>query len=67
MAFLIEYNQGFPITIPDMAKAFFVKDPKDSNSGNDKIATIDCNFKLPFYPHQEDYTKCSDPDFLIAR
>ena len=41
--FLIQYNKGYAMTIPDMAKAFQVRDPEDPVKTANTIAVIDCN------------------------
>ena len=40
--FLQPFNDGYPITIKDMAAAFYVVDPEKQGDGGDKIATIEC-------------------------
>lgn len=41
--FLINYNFGFAMTIPELAEKFYVVDPTKEGDGNDKVATIHCN------------------------
>lgn len=42
IAFLLQFNDGYPMTIDDMAKAFYVVDEYKKGDGADKIATIEC-------------------------
>ena len=43
IAFLLQYNAGFAMTIPEIATAFYLIDPSKPNDGADKAATITCN------------------------
>ena len=43
MVFLINFNAGYAMSIPEMAKNFYVADPLKPNDGNDKIAVINCH------------------------
>lgn len=44
VAFLLTYNDGYPMSIPDMAAAFFVvKSGINDADGGSKVATVTCN------------------------
>lgn len=45
IAFLLRFNEGYPMSIPDMANAFHVIDPMIVGDGDDAPATIDCRNK----------------------
>ena len=42
IVFLQHFNDGYAMTIKDMAPAFYVVDTDKEGDGNDKIATIEC-------------------------
>ena len=42
IAFLLQFNNGYSMSIPEIAAAFYVVDPSKPNDGADKIATITC-------------------------
>ena len=42
IAFLLQYNNGYAMTIPEIASAFYIIDSSKPNDGADKIATITC-------------------------
>ncbi|KAI9670043.1 MAG: hypothetical protein M1817_004523 [Caeruleum heppii] len=42
IAFLLEYNKGYAMTLPEIAAAFHVVFPPGSADGEEDIATIDC-------------------------
>ncbi|KAI9676003.1 MAG: hypothetical protein M1817_000746 [Caeruleum heppii] len=70
IAYLTQFNEGYAMTIPEMANTFFVMD-KD-NKGADKIATIDCqnrrgNANAYGSWGAEDKNKCNHPKFSIKR
>ena len=52
IAFLIQYNAGYPMSIPDIASAFQIVDARSSD-GADKIATITCQAP-PYVCHRFD-------------
>ena len=46
IAFLIQYNKGYPITLPELANSFYnIDDPANhgKGDGSDQIATLKCN------------------------
>lgn len=49
IAFLIKFNHGMPMSIPDMADSFFLVDPTRRQDGNDQVAIIDCGNRLAPY------------------
>ena len=71
IAFLLQYNAGYAMTIPEMASAFYVVDPSKPNDGADKIATITCKpptvgcgrFSCP----PADKTVCASATFGLNR
>ena len=42
IAFLLQYNAGYAMTIPEMSSAFYIVDTSKPNDSADKIATITC-------------------------
>lgn len=42
IAFLLQFNDGFAMTLPEIASAFYIVDPSKPNDGADKMATITC-------------------------
>ena len=42
IAFLLRYNNGYAITIPEIASAFYLVDPSKALDGQNQIATITC-------------------------
>ena len=40
VVFLLQFNDGRPMSIPDMAAAFYIADPHNPNDGVDKMAVI---------------------------
>lgn len=73
VAFLIQYNMGYAITLPELASHFYnIDDPKNSGDGSNQIATIKCNNK-PGHSNAfggfdgDDVTKCNHPTFQINR
>ncbi|KAI9673996.1 MAG: hypothetical protein M1817_002202 [Caeruleum heppii] len=69
--FMIHYNEGYAMSLPDIAKVFYVKPSSAGrDDGADKIATIDCNvprdrgrFSGPTSPPK----KCIKPTFALKR
>lgn len=73
IAFLIQYNEGYAMTLPEISKAFYnINDPKNSGDGSNQIATIKCNNK-PGHSNAfggfdgDDLTKCNHPSFQLNR
>ena len=73
IVFLIQYNKGYPITLPEMASYFYnIDDPKNSGDGSDQIATMKCN-NLKGTANAfggwegSDPGKCANPSFQLNR
>ena len=73
VAFLIQYNEGYAMTLPELASQFYnIDDPKNSGDGSNQIATIKCNNK-PGHSNAfggfdgDDTTKCNHPTFQLNR
>ena len=77
VAFLTQFNGGYPMTIPEIAQNFHLIDEfgDNKNDGADKMATITCHRK-ECKPAQNagrgcldatDTTECNDPKFAINR
>ena len=45
IVFLVQFNQGYAMSISEMAKNFYVVDETIPNDGSDKMATITCHDK----------------------
>lgn len=43
IVFLINFNSGYAMSIPDMANSFYVIDESKPGDGSDKVATITCH------------------------
>ncbi|KAK4695152.1 hypothetical protein P7C71_g2545, partial [Lecanoromycetidae sp. Uapishka_2] len=43
IVFLINFNAGYAMSIPEIAQNFYVADPTKPNDGSDKVAVINCN------------------------
>ena len=43
IVFLINFNSGYAMSIPDMANSFYVIDESKPGDGSDKLATITCH------------------------
>ena len=73
IVFLQQFNNGYPITIKDMAAAFYVIDPDKKGDGGDKIATIECHNSKGVPAGKagivgaDDPKLCNKPEFLIKR
>ena len=73
VAFLIQYNKGYAITIPELASQFYnIDDPKNSGDGSNEIATIKCNnvkgHSNAFGGYDgSDPGKCGNPTFQLNR
>ena len=73
VAFLIQYNQGYAIALPELARQFYnIDDPKNSGDGSNQIATIKCNnvkgHSNAFGGYDgSDPGKCNDPTFQFNR
>ena len=71
--FLQQFNDGYAMTIKDMAAAFYVTDPEKPDDGGDKIATIRCHNSKGIAAGKAgivgaDSPKvCNKPEFLIKR
>ena len=73
VAFLIQYNKGYPITLPELASYFYnIDDPGNSGDGSDQIATIKCH-NMRGHSNAfggwdgDDSTKCTNPSFQLNR
>ena len=73
IAFLIQFNKGYPITLPELASYFYnIDDPSNSGDGSDQIATMKCNNKKgtgnAFGGWEgNDPGKCANPSFQLNR
>ena len=73
IVFLQQFNNGYPMTIKDMAAVFYVIDPTKNGDGNDKIATIDCHNSKGVPGGKagivgaDNPKLCNHPEFLIKR
>ena len=43
IVFLTQFNQGYAMSIPEIAAAFYVVDETKPGDGSDKMATITCH------------------------
>ena len=71
-AFMIQYNQGYPMSIPDMAKAFVAVQNSDGTTGTaaQSISVIDCQYHPPmrFEQGQPGYAQqCHSPKYMFKR
>ena len=73
IVFQIQFNEGYPMTIPDIAKGFYVIDPTKDGDGSDKIATINCNNKKGTPAGRagivgaDNPSLCNHPSFAVDR
>ena len=73
VAFLIQYNQGYAITLPELANYFYnIDDPANTGDGSDQIATMRCNKKKGTANafggwEGDDPSQCADPSFAFNR
>ncbi len=73
IVFLQQFNNGYPMTIRDIAAAFYVVDPNKKGDGGDKIATIECHNTKGTPAGRagvlggESRTVCDKPEFKIKR
>ena len=73
IAFLINYNQGYAMTLSEIATSFYnVDDPANKGKGTQQIATIKCNNNPgranAFGGWQgDDPSKCNRPTFQLNR
>ena len=73
IAFLTHFNDGYAMSIKDMATAFYVIDETKSGDGNDKIATITCHNKKGTPAGRagviggDRENVCDDPEFKLNR
>ena len=71
VAFLLTYNDGYPMSIPDMAAAFFViKSGINDADGTSKVATVTCNSQSicvdPLNCASTE-NECSTPTFAVKK
>ena len=75
---LEQFNNGYPMSIPDMAAIFYVVDETKPGDGSDKMATITCHNSLGPVPNGrageldqhmngDDPKWCDNPVFAINR
>ncbi|KAL8838552.1 MAG: hypothetical protein Q9170_002094 [Blastenia crenularia] len=66
IAFLIHFNAGYPMSIPDMASAF-----QFNGSGNPSVATVDCHNHKQFRNNKglvgDDPDYCHRPAFAMSK
>ena len=73
IAFLIQYNEGYAITLPELASNFYnIDDPSNSGDGSNQIATMKCNNKKGTVNafggwEGNDPGKCASPSFQLNR
>jgi hypothetical protein len=73
IVFLEQFNNGYPMTIKDMAANFYVVNEHKKGDGADKLATITCHNTAPFPVGRSgviggDNPKwCNKPEFAINR
>ena len=75
IAFLIQFNQGYAMTLPEIANSFYdLDDPKnnDHSDGSTQMTTIKCNNKKgtsnAFGSWEgDDPSKCNHPTFQLNR
>ena len=80
VAFLIQYNQGHAMSIPDMSSAFHVVDRTKAGDGDSQAATIDCGRLIQTidqsHPHASaggpqqapsSGLPCNNPKFALKR
>ena len=73
IAFQINFNDGYAMTIPEIAQNFYVIDDQKEGDGADKIATISCNNKKCIKGGRigcaggDDKKLCNHPTFAIHR
>lgn len=72
IVFLTQFNKGFAMTIPELAKSFYVVDENRKGDGADEMATISCHAKNCPNPVRgclmgTDITQCENPTFAINR
>ncbi|KAK4697792.1 COMPASS component SWD3, partial [Lecanoromycetidae sp. Uapishka_2] len=73
IVFLTQFNQGYAMSIKDMAAAYYVVDETKPGDGSDKIATITCNNNKGIPAGKagivggDPSTVCDNPTFAINR
>lgn len=73
IAFLTHFNDGYAMSIKDMAATFYVIDENKPGDGNDKIATITCHNKIGIPAVKggvidgDKGDVCDDPEFKLNR
>ena len=71
--FLQQFNNGFPMTIKEMAAAFYVTDSDKKGDGNDKMAIINCHNNkgtqegIAGVIGADDPKVCNKPEFKLNR
>lgn len=71
VAFMLAYNDGYPMSIPDMAAAFFVINSGINDAdGTGKVATVTCNSQsICLDPRNcvSTENKCTTPTFAVKK
>jgi len=73
IVFLEQFNDGYPMTIKDMAANFYVVDENKKGDGADKLATITCHNTAPHAAGRAGMIGgdkpewCNKPEFAINR
>lgn len=75
IAFLIQFNQGYAMTLPEIANSFYnIDEPsnKGGSGGSDQVATIKCNNKKGTANAfggwaGDDASECNHPTFQLNR
>ena len=73
IAFLQQFNDGYAMTIKDIAPAFYVVDPERKGDSDDRIAIIKCRNKKGVQSGKagvlgrDDPKLCANPEFKINR
>ncbi len=67
-----ESYSGYPMSIKDIAAAFYVIDPTKKGDGDNEVATIDCNNKYGAPAKDrliggDNFLLCNHPTFAIKR
>lgn len=70
VAFLVHFNNGFAMTIPDMVNAFYTITPNIPHDGDDQVATINCHNAVAPHdnlggPDDPDSDYCLKPSYYI--
>lgn len=73
IVFLQQFNDGYPMSIKEIAAAFYVVDETKKGDGNDKMATITCHNEKPVSAGRAGAVGghspkvCDKPEFKINR